>query len=165
MQSQLMTSTNSNWETPLKLFNLLDQIFKFGLDAAASDYNYLCEDYFTEEDDALSNSWTESPIPAGPAFLNPPYGSIIGKFIEKAELESRKGLTVVCLTPARTDTKWFRTIWNQAKYTVFLYGRLKFLLDGKEVGTATFPSVVSIFTNREWNLSSLVEYGKVIQLG
>ena len=58
--------------------------------------------------------------------------------------------TVVCLVPARTDTKWF---WDTARYGEirFLKGRVKFvtsetivLPENKRPG-APFPSAVVIF--------------------
>jgi hypothetical protein len=50
---------------------------------------------------------------------------------------------VVCLIPARTDTKSFRIVWSHARLIVFLRGRLK--LVGAET-SAPFPSVLAIFS-------------------
>jgi len=40
-------------------------------------------------------------------FCNPPYGKAIGKWVEKCYKENLKGVAVVMLIPARTDTSWF----------------------------------------------------------
>ena len=38
--------------------------------------------------------------------MNPPYGRQIKKWIAKAHRESLRGAIVVCLIPARTDTRY-----------------------------------------------------------
>ena len=48
-----------SWATPRKLFDALNEEFGFVLDAAASDSNALCDDYFTIEDDALNQPWNK----------------------------------------------------------------------------------------------------------
>ena len=50
---------------------------------------------------------------------------------------------MVCLVPARTDTKWFAIIWEYARLIIFLQGRLKFV--GAE-SSAPFPSALAIFS-------------------
>lgn len=76
-------------------------------------------------------------------FCNPPYGRVIGQWVEKAYKESQKPNTlVVMLIPARTDTKWFHDyIYGKAEIR-FIKGRLKF---GGCKNAAPFPSMVVIF--------------------
>jgi phage N-6-adenine-methyltransferase len=120
----MRSSAFSDWETPPWLFGLLDSVFHFRLDAAAASDTAKCGRFFSPEDNALVQEWTP-----GPVFLNPPYGNQIGPFIPKAaETGSRE--TVVCLIPARTETSWFRIVWDQARYVVFLYRRVAFLRGG-----------------------------------
>jgi len=38
--------------------------------------------------------------------MNTPHGRDIKKWVKKAYEESFKGAIIVCLLPARTDTKW-----------------------------------------------------------
>ena len=80
------------------------------------------------------------------AFVNPPYGREIGKWVEKSYKESLKPNTkVVMLIPARTDTKYFHEyIYNKAEIR-FIKGRLKFIKDGVEGESAPFPSMVVVF--------------------
>lgn len=73
--------------------------------------------------------------------MNPPYGKEIGKWVKKAYEESLKGTKVVCLLPARTDTKWFHEYCLKGKIE-FIKGRLKF---GKSKNSAPFPSMVVVF--------------------
>ena len=91
-------------------------------------------------------------------WLNPPYGRQIGKWVQKAYEESLKpDTTVVCLLPARTDTKWFHDYCTKGEIT-FVRGRLKFINrnlpsyreDGKfQKSPAPFPSMVVVFDNRK----------------
>lgn len=98
--------------------------------------------------------------------MNPPYGREIGLFIKKAYEESLKGSHVVCLLPARTDTKWFHDYCLKGKVE-FIRGRLQFgtdeywqwlwdqeYIDGKKnslykkygkKNSAPFPSMLVIF--------------------
>lgn len=168
MQQQLMTSSRDDWETPKDLFTLLDGIFHFSLDAAASPENALCQRYITEEQNALTTDWhqllQDSRAMTDTVFLNPPYGAkILTPFMKKVEEEYNKGLTIVTLTAARTETKFFRIIWERARYIIFVYQRLKFELQGQTVGTATFPSVISVFTPHKYNLWPLHAIGHVIE--
>jgi len=74
-------------------------------------------------------------------YCNCPYGREISKWVKKAYEENKKGVFVVMLLPARTDTKWFHDyIYNQHEIR-FIKGRLKFN-DGKQ--SAPFPSMLVI---------------------
>jgi len=73
--------------------------------------------------------------------MNPPYGKEIGKFMAKA-LKLSKTNTIVCLLPARTDTRWFHeSVYGKAELR-FLKGRVKFK-GGKH--SAPFPSMLAIY--------------------
>ncbi|AIG28420.1 adenine methyltransferase [Brevibacillus laterosporus] len=73
--------------------------------------------------------------------MNPPYGKEIGKWVKKAFEEASKGATVVCLLPARTDTKWWHEYCMKGEIRL-VKGRLKF---GDSNNSAPFPSAVIIF--------------------
>ena len=64
-----MTSERDDWETPRWLFDELNSVWNFTLDAASSDENALCERHFTKEDDALKQSWGGALCVAKPAVL------------------------------------------------------------------------------------------------
>ena len=55
--SGMMTSLTDEWETPQDLFDKYDEIYHFTLDAAASDQNHKCQNYYTKADDGLSKMW------------------------------------------------------------------------------------------------------------
>ena len=116
-----------DWETPMELFRRLDRFWHFDLDAAASDSNHLCADYYTKETDGLAHSWKGRRV-----WCNPPYGRQIADWCRKAYEDTRDGTTVVImLIPARTDTGWYHDyIEGKAAEVKFLRGRLKFALGG-----------------------------------
>ena len=134
------SSDRADWETPKELFDRIDAIWRFDLDAASSDANALCADHFTPETDGLSRSWAGRRV-----WVNPPYGRDIGKWVAKAHQEAMAGAIVVMLLPARTDTRWWHDHVAHADEIVFLKGRLKFCLGGVEQGPAPFPSALVRF--------------------
>lgn len=137
MNNDLMFSSKSNeWATPQDFFDELNKEFNFTLDVSATDENAKCQKYFTIKDNGLVQDWANETV-----WLNPPYGREIGKWIEKAFEESQKGATVVCLIPARTDTKYFHEYCFKGEVR-FIRGRLKF---GDAKANAPFPSAVVVF--------------------
>jgi site-specific DNA-methyltransferase (adenine-specific) len=72
--------------------------------------------------------------------MNPPYVREIGRWVMKA---SEAKALVVCLLPARTDTRWWQHyVVEQQAFVVFLKGRLRFG-DGK--APAPFPSALVVY--------------------
>lgn len=141
---EIMTSSKkTDWETPDWFFQKVNTEFKFTLDAAARADNTKCRRFLSEEDNGLEQDWSGEQV-----WLNPPYGRFITpKWVEKARIEGEKSNTlVVCLLPARTDTKWFQNhvYHNFNAHYWFVRGRIKFV--GAKTG-APFPSVVVGFAS------------------
>lgn len=133
----MFSSATDEWATPQDFFDQLNQEFHFTLDPCATHESAKCARYFTEEDNGLAQDWAGEVV-----FMNPPYGRVLGQWVKKAFEESVKGATVVCLLPARTDTRWFHDyIYHRAEIR-FVKGRLKF---GDSKNSAPFPSMVVIF--------------------
>ena len=136
------SSAKSDWETPIDFFEELNQKYKFTLDPCASHDTAKCSKYFTVEDDGLAQSWEGESV-----FMNPPYGRGIDKWIQKAYDESQKeGTVVVCLIPARTDTKYWHEYCMRAYEIFFVKGRLKF--SGMK-SACPFPSAVVVFRSEK----------------
>jgi phage N-6-adenine-methyltransferase len=134
-----------DWETPIWLYDLLDEEFRFSLDAAASERTHKAASYITEAGDGLAIDWQKA-APAGAAvWLNPPYGRAVGSWVKKAAEESRRGLTVVVLIFSRTDTSWWHDYAMAAAEIRFIRGRLSFLQDGEPRHPAPAPSCVLVF--------------------
>jgi phage N-6-adenine-methyltransferase len=144
----MFSKASDEWSTPQGFYDALDAEFGFWLDAAASVLNHKCRDWWAEDDDALTTDWLFAGE-GGAVWLNPPY-SKCRQFIAKAAQEARKGATVVCLVPSRTDTRWWHEhVWDACTNTYrpgvevrFIKGRLKF---GGSTNSAPFPSCVVIF--------------------
>ena len=98
-------SRTTEWATPQPFFDTLNAEFHFTLDVAAQPGNAKCPRFFTPRgDDGLAQPWVGEVC-----WLNPPYGSTIGAWMAKAYASTLEGSTVVCLVPARTDTRWWHT--------------------------------------------------------
>ncbi len=140
MNSVHFKSDRLDWGTPQELFDRLDREFHFTLDVCALPVNAKCRDYFSPREDGLSQKWR------GVCYMNPPYGKEIEKWMQKALNESQRGVTVVCLVPARTDTEWWHKYALQGEIR-FIRGRVKFQ---GATATAPFPSAIVIFRDQWW---------------
>lgn len=129
-------SNTAEWATPQTFFDQLDAEFGFTLDVAAQSWNAKCPRYFTEEQDGLAQVWD------GVCWCNPPYGKVIAAWMAKAAQSAQEGATVVCLVPARTDTKWWQRYCVPPVEVRFVAGRLTF---GGATNPAPFPNAVVIF--------------------
>ena len=129
------SSATDVWATPQDYFDTIAREFAFDLDVCALPENAKCARYFTPEVDGLAQTWS------GVCWMNPPYGRTIGLWMRKAHLASRQGVTVVCLVPARTDTRWWHDYAIKGEIR-FIKGRLKF---GNAKTNAPFPSALVIF--------------------
>lgn len=132
-------------ETPPRLFELLDQRFKFTIDLTANEQNHLLPSWFGPGSplfrvsalpgidapeyatDALSVDWHKY-AGTGAGFSNPPYGPFISRILKKAIEERDKGFTSVFLLPMRA-AGWFRDLvlpyyselWYCSERIVFHY--------------------------------------------
>jgi phage N-6-adenine-methyltransferase len=129
------SSETDLWSTPQDFFDRLNSIYHFRTDVCATHQNAKCAHYYTLEDDGLKKEW------GGVCWMNPPYGREIGKWMKKAYESSLDGATVVCLVPARTDTRWWHEYAMKGQIE-FIKGRLKF---GGSKNSAPFPNAVVVF--------------------
>lgn len=150
MKSDVMfSSATDQWSTPIDFFNKVDDVFRFETDVCADAGNAKCEKYFDAEADGLTKRWT------GVCWMNPPYGRGIGEWLKKAYESAKGGATVVCLIPARTDTRWWHDYCLKGEI-MLIKGRLKF---GGSVDGAPFPSALVVFRP---SLSDLDVVGQII---
>lgn len=129
-------SKTVEWATPQAFFDRLNHEFGFTIDVCATAENAKIPHFYSEEIDGLSQVWT------GTCWMNPPYGRQIADWVEKAAMSAQAGATVVCLVPARTDTRWFHELCLPRGEIRFVKNRLYFG-NGKE--RAPFPSMLVIF--------------------
>jgi phage N-6-adenine-methyltransferase len=132
----LMSSESIEWETPDDFFTKMNTLYgAFTTDVCATPENAKCPVYYTKDTNGLTQSWS------GICWMNPPYGREIKTWMKKAYNESLRGVRVVCLVPARTDTVWWHDYAIKGQIT-FIKGRLKF--KGAK-HSAPFPSAVVVF--------------------
>lgn len=155
MNPGMMSSKTAEWATPWELFHELNRDFgPIVLDVCATSENAKCDRYLDAEVGGLVAGWAAHLAGNGACWMNPPYGREIGLWVAKAEQEARNGATVVCLLPARTDTRWWHDhIWDAENHEPrvgvivrFLRGRVRFIRADGTTGPAPFPSAVVVFT-------------------
>lgn len=137
MNKALFTSNTDEWSTPQDFYDELDKEFGFSLDPCCLPSSAKCKNFFTPEENGLEQDWSEHVV-----FMNPPYGAGIKAWMAKACEEWKKGATVVCLVPARTDTQWWwRHVMDHGHEVRFVEGRLRF---GGSTASAPFPSAIIV---------------------
>lgn len=140
------SSETDEWPTPQWLFDALDREFGFTLDPCSTDENAKCQKHFTRSQNGLLQSWAGETV-----FMNPPYGEQIGKWMAKANAAAREeSATVVCLVPARTDTKWWHAFAMKHEIRLFR-GRLRF---GEATASAPFPSAIVVMRPATFRLQA-----------
>lgn len=107
---ELFAADKGNWDNPQALFEHLDKVFHFDLDACAALDQWRqpslngakCDEYYTAQD-SLTKDWTLNNC----AFLQPVDDARIGEFVRKAWRTARLSTPVVCLLPVRVEAAWF----------------------------------------------------------
>lgn len=107
-------------------WRIIDALGPFDLDPCAATVRpWDCAARnIVEAEDGLRQSWS------GVVWLNPPFDRYqVGHWVAKLAVHSNG----IALLHARTETEWFRPIWQQASLLLFLADRLKFCRpDGSE---------------------------------
>lgn len=152
-QSVHFKSNKDDWETPLDFYaKLCLQLEASGgkvpqLDVCATEDSKRAELCITPEMDALNTDW-DIFGPGTVCWMNPPY-SKASKFCERAMLQAQqRGVIVVGLVAARTETKWWWDYVLAAKRIIFLKGRLTF--QGAKAN-APFPSAVVVWSPQKFH--------------
>jgi len=103
--------------TPPAIFNKLNSIFQFTVDAAADASNALLPRYWTEEQDALKQDWSGERV-----FCNPPFGKA-KDFLQKAGTACR----CVMLLPLNCLTAKYYHAVGGADWIIIPEGRINYL--------------------------------------
>lgn len=130
----------TEWETPQDFFDTLDAEFYFTLDVCASETNHKCKCWFSKEMDGLAVPWRYST-----AWMNPPYGRNIGKWVQKAYEYAKHDGRVVCLLPGNSSEQaWWHDYVMKAYEIRYVRKRLYFGKDGVFT-RSNHPSIVVVF--------------------
>ncbi|UWS31964.1 phage N-6-adenine-methyltransferase [Erwinia pyrifoliae] len=161
-----LKDVGDQWRSPDLLFWGINALFgPLVLDLFADDSNAKCPAWYTAEDNALTQDWSERLAElGGAAFANPPYSrsqyvdkqAITGmRHILKHTLAMReKGGRYVFLIKAATSETWWR---EEADHVAFIRGRIRFDLpawfvpaDARQQPTgASFAGAVVVF-DKSW---------------
>ena len=104
-------------------------IAEFNIDLAADDDNAVAPLYYTQEEDALQQTWAIRP--GGWNWLNPEFGDI-SPWVERAWTELRcRDLqpSTAVLVPAGVGSDWWRDWVHEKAHVLLLNGRLCFIHD------------------------------------
>jgi phage N-6-adenine-methyltransferase len=167
-------AVRSDWRTPDSVLAVVRNALggEVGLDPCASTTHWLAggEEIgvlnFHEEDDALAIDW-EASIRADGAprtvFVNPPFNRN-RDWVKKCAEEAAKGLEVILLIPARTDTRYWQShIAETSQAICFWKGRITFV---GGTNSAPFPCAFVYWGPRaSWFDSAFNDYGQVLFTG
>ena len=134
------TLGRDDWMTPPEVFDPVHRLVQFDLDACATSASVSrLPQFITPDEDALKVDWSER---GSRVWCNPPYGRGIKHWFEKARYAAPDLQSLVMLTYANTDTKYWhehvvgtRHVW----LVVFLTPRVKFVLPGDDDQRAGAP--------------------------
>jgi len=112
--AQLIVSSNSNeWYTPPEYIEAARRVLgEIDLDpASCEEANKIirAKKFFTAQDDGLQHNWP------GKVWLNPPYGGLTAKFVNKLVEQYQRKITteaILLVNAHATDTDWFQPLWN-----------------------------------------------------
>jgi hypothetical protein len=153
LNAGLYSSEDQTWMTPPALVDALLRFEgrkAFHLDPCCSVKNIPAHVHYTHPNfDGLALPWLTG-VDETLVFVNPPYGTILQKWMRKLNTEVMMGCKVWALIPARTETKYQHDDGIAiARFTVFLKGRLHFLKNGEDKGSAPFPTML-LYYGDDW---------------
>ena len=141
---------NEEWYTPQKYIDMAREVMGgIDLDPASNDFankTVNATTYYTKEDDGLSKEWK------GRIWLNPPYSSIISKFIDKI---CASNIEAIVLTNNSTDTKWFQQAAINCDAICFTHGRINFYNNEQKKSSPTNGQSFFYFGNNKTRFSNI----------
>ena len=128
MAGHIPDSKATTWLTPMRIVEPVHEFYgPPKLDPCSSPYSLMKANvnFMLPEHDGLVESWNQYPT----AYINPPFGRGIDKWIGKCAETGRGGCEVIALIPAYVDTKvWQDVVFPTSQAICYIRGRLKFLL-------------------------------------
>lgn len=157
LNTGMLSSKRSDWNTPLNVLELVREVAPIGLDPCGNGDSVVdAEVTLDGTTDGLASTWQCH----GLVYMNPPYGRTIGSWVAKCAYEANCGAEIIALLPARTDARWFRNVWT-ADRVCFWYGRLKFL---GAPSSAPFPSAIAYWGERGKRFDRVFgDHGRVVR--
>lgn len=161
-----LKDVGDQWRTPESLFWGINAMFgPITLDLFADADNAKCDAYYTAEDNALTQDWSERLKElGGAAYANPPYSRAkeyegqyvtgMRHIIDHAMAMRDKGGRYIFLIKAATSEVWWP---EEADHVAFIRGRIGFDLpvwfkpaDEKQKPTGAFFAGAVVILDKQW---------------
>lgn len=112
------------WQTPASFLSVVRRFAPIALDPCAPpENNTAAAVFWTAEHDGLTRDWRDG---GGLVFVNFPY-SQAARWAAKIDVEAARGVEIISLPAARTDTRWWRTLTSRASALCLHEGRIRFV--------------------------------------
>lgn len=156
------------WYTPQEFTDAARRVMgEIDLDPASNKFaneKIGAINYYTKEQDGLILPWK------GRIWMNPPFGVIIKRFIEKLCIEFASGnvTEAIVLTNNATETNWFKRMTEHASIVCFVCHRISFWHQDRKKGTALQGQTITYFgQNHERFVNEFSKFGFIawIDLG
>lgn len=149
MEAALHSSDRHDWQTPPDVLELVRQLGPIRLDPCTTPENPTgAVTWVAPPEDGLDVVWNNpGSLTGGLVFVNPPYGRQLPLWVDHCAYYGKRATEIVLLTPARTDTRWFRVIWSEARALCFWNGRMRFV---GAPAPAPFPSLLTYWGPVPW---------------
>jgi hypothetical protein len=158
---RIQQSLSNEHYTPAKYIEAARKVLGgIDLDPASNDLaqeTVQAGTYYTKDDDGLTKEWR------GRVWLNPPYGDIVGKFIDKLSGERAAGRVsaAICVVNAHcTDTAWFQQLWDGC--LCFTNHRINFTGDETRSGSTHGSVFVYFGQDREKFARLFLQFGACV---
>ena len=148
-QPTTRTLGRDDWTTPPEVFDPVNEMVRFDLDACATNLDVARVDPFINPRiDALRVKWSDY---GSRVWCNPPYGYGIKHWFAKAAQEASTLDRLVLLTYANTDTAYWHTHVAgclDAEAVVFIKPRVQFILPGEAKRSGAPKGSALVFYSR-----------------
>ena len=144
--AKMHADRKDHWETPAKVFDPLNEIYRFRMDLAATKKNSKCELFRSRRNSFFKMTAAEVNA-ARWYWMNPPFKAM-GVFLQHlAYLHFNGWMSAVVLMPASLDCRWFHNhvLGIAACYT--RKGRISYIDPdtGKPKSGNTSPSILAVY--------------------
>lgn len=146
MAGHIASAARESWNTPPEIVAAVHAVFDGPPDldpCSNADSIVGAKRTICRPDDGLTSHWRAST-----AFVNPPFGKGIGRWVGRCVQEYRDHKTqVLLLIPAAVDTRHWHEHVTTAARVCFLRGRVRFI--GAEA-SAPFATAIAYWGDRTW---------------
>ncbi len=114
--------------------------------------------FYTAETNGLQNDWY------GRIWLNPPYGGLTGRFVEKLYAGIEKGnisAAIILVNAHCTDTAWFQCLWNCL--LCFTDHRINFAGDDMRSGSTHGSAFVYLGFEYQKFIDNFRQFGPIVR--